>query len=281
MTTTLTTPRPAPRDAAATHAATPGVGTAHLRWPVLTAEWTKLRTLRANAVTVAIALGSSVALSVLAVAGQRQSWATATAQERADFDPVSLALVGVILTTLVIGSVAVRAMTSEHSTGMVRTTFIAMPHRLRVLLAKTGLVVLVGVAVGLVADVVAFVLAQRILAPTGMEAGLGDPGVVRAIVFGALGVGLFAAIAISLGTLVRRATTANILLALLVVGGQLIGTALPEDARRYLPSAALQALVTTNPTGETLAPGAALAVLGVTAVSMVTLAGRAITRRDP
>lgn len=281
MTSTITTPHPVTPPVAATDVDTTGVGSAHLRWPVLTAEWTKLRTLRANTVTVAIAIGSSIALSVLAVAGQRQSWATTTAQERADLDPVSLALVGVILTTLVVGSLAVRAMTSEHGTGMVRTTFTAMPHRRAVLLAKTGLVVLVGVAVGLVADVVSFVVGQRILASTGASVGFGDPGAVRAIVFGALGVGLFAAIAISLGTLLRRATTANILLALLVVGGQLIGSALPEDARRYLPSAALQALVTTNPTGETLAPTAALAVLGVTAVAMVALAGRAIARRDP
>jgi hypothetical protein len=164
---------------------------------------------------------------------------------------------------------------------MVRTTFTAMPHRSTVLLAKTGLVVLVSFVVGLVADLMSFVVGQRILASTGAAAGLGDPGAVRAIVFGALGVGLFAAIAISLGTLLRRATTANILLALLVVGGQLIGSALPEDARRYLPSAALQALVTTNPTGDTLAPGAALAVLGATAVTMVALAVRAIARRDP
>jgi hypothetical protein len=85
---------------------------------------------------------------------------------------------------------------------------------------------------------------------------------------------VLAAIAISLGTLLRRASAANILLALLVVDGQLIGSALPEDARRYLPPAALQALVTTNPTGETLAPGAGLAVLGATAVAMVALAGR-------
>lgn len=249
--------------------------------PVLAAEWTKLRTVRANAVTVAIAVGASITLSVLAVTGQRSAWVTMTPQERRDFDPVSLALVGVILTTLIIGSFAVRTITAEHSTGMVRTTFTAMPHRLGVLVAKGTLVVAVGISVALVSNAVSFALGQGILAPTGASVAIGDPGAVRAIVLGAVGVGLFAAIAISLGTILRRATTANIVLVLLVVGGQLVGTALPEGARTYLPSAALEALVTTNRTGDTLHPTTALLVLAAAAAVMLVIAGHTITRRDP
>jgi ABC-type transport system involved in multi-copper enzyme maturation permease subunit len=232
-------------------------------------------------VTVTIAAVASVALSVLAVAGQRQSWDAMTAEERRDFDPVSLALVGVILTTLIIGSLAVRAITTEHSTGMIRTTFAAMPRRGRVLVAKTGLVAAVGFSVALVANAVSVALGQQILAPTGASAGLHDPGVPRAIVFGAVGVALFAVIAISLGTVLRRSTSANIVLALLVIGGQLLGAAMPEQARQYLPSSALQSLVTTNPTGETLHPTVALLVLGGAAAGLAAIATITIVRRTP
>ena len=249
--------------------------------PVIGAEWTKVRTLRATGVTVAVALGASVALSLLAVNGQRQSWATMTVQERADFDPVSAALVGVLLTTLVLGSLAARAVTTEYATGMLRTTFTAMPHRRQVLITKAAIVAAVAVAVGLVANAVSFLLGQELLASTGVAVSIGDPGSARAVVFGALGVGLFAVVAVSLGTILRRATTANILLALLVVGGQLIGPALPADARPYLPSAALEALVTTNPAGDTLAPLTALLVLGAGAATLLVVATTVIARRDP
>ena len=132
-----------------------------------------------------------------------------------------------------------------------------------------------------VSNVVAFVLSDRLLASTGAPIGLGEPGAIRAIILGAVGVGLLAVIATALGALLRRATTANILLALLVIGGQLVGAALAEDARKYLPSAALQALVTTRPTGETLTPTAAVLVLAAASALLTALAARAISRRDP
>ena len=60
--------------------------------------------------------------------------------DRAEFDPTSVALVGVLFTTVIFGSFAVRSIAGEHSTGMIRTTFAALPNRRRVVAAKAAIV---------------------------------------------------------------------------------------------------------------------------------------------
>ncbi len=261
-----------PTDAAMTTGPTPVRRTVH-------AEWTKLATSRATTVSVVVASAGAVTLSALALAGQRSEWSTMTAGARAALDPTSKALVGVIVAALVIGALGVRASASEHATGMIRLTYTAMPQRGLVVAAKAVLVGGVGVAVGLVANTIAIVVGQHIL-PSGVGTGLAEPGVPRAIVFGAAGVGLIAVMGVALGSLLRRAATANILLALLVIGGQLVGAALPVGARRYLPSATLEALVTTKPSGDTLPSAVAMAVLSLAAAAVLAVAVYDTERRD-
>ena len=60
-------------------------------------------------------------------------WADASAKERSFFDPASQGLVGVLLATLIVGSLAIRSMTSEYSSGMIRVTFAAIAERRQVL----------------------------------------------------------------------------------------------------------------------------------------------------
>jgi hypothetical protein len=81
------------------------------------------------------------------------------------------------------------------------------------------------------------------------------------------------------GTLVRRASIADILIALVVIGGSIIGTAMPSAAQRYLPFNALQATVTVRRGDDLLPPLTALWML-LTYVVLVVAASVAIERRD-
>jgi len=249
--------------------------------PTVHAEWTKLRSSRATTVALAVATIGAVALGGLTLAGRRSEWTTMTARARAEFDPTSTSLVGIILAALVIGALGVRAMANEHTTGLIRLTYTAMPRRELVLLAKVALLVTIGTVVGAIANTIAVAFGAWILEPTGVAVGLGATGVARAIAFGSIGVGLIVAMGVALGALLRRAAPANILLALIVIGGQLLGAALPGDTARYLPSATLEALVTTNPSGDTMTPAVALAVITLETAALVGLALRSVARRDP
>ena len=77
-------------------------------------------------------------------------------------------------------------MTSEYSSGMIRVTFAAIAERRQVLVAKAAILAVLTFVVTLVSNVVAFVLGERILSSQHIESSLGDAGVLRAIVFGAV-----------------------------------------------------------------------------------------------
>ena len=102
------------------------------------AEWTKLRTLpstwRTAVLTMMVAIGFGVALAF----SEASQWHTMTAQQRQVFDPASASMSGVMIAAVVLGALAVKTVTAEYSTGMIRATFAAMPARHLVLVAKTG-----------------------------------------------------------------------------------------------------------------------------------------------
>jgi len=243
-------------------------------------EWTKLRTLRSTWITMAVAVISAIALALIATASDVNRWDEMSAAESETFDPVSKSLVGVLLAVLVLGALAVRSVTSEYSTGMIRVTFAATGERTRILLTKATLLFVLTVAVAFFANLASFVLGQRILHSENVDVGLNDPGVWRSIIAGALSVGLVTVVAVGLAALVRRTAAANIALSLVVVGGQLVGQALPQSSRRILPSSVIESTVSTRDGSDLVRPWTAVAVLGIYAVVSLAAAAIALERRD-
>ena len=148
---------------------------------IVRAEWTKLRTLpstwRTAVLTMVMAIGFGVAVA-FSEAGQ---WHTMTAQQRQVFDPASASMVGVMIAAVVLGALAVKTVTSEYSTGMIRSTFIAMPARPLVLAAKAATVAAFAFPVALLCNVAGFELGQRIFASKHAQVAIGHPGVVQAM----------------------------------------------------------------------------------------------------
>ncbi|MDQ1412044.1 MAG: type transport system permease protein, partial [Acidimicrobiaceae bacterium] len=206
------------------------------------AEWTKIRTLRSTWMTVGISAVVSITLAAVVCASNLSQWDSMSVKERLAFDGTSNALIGVLFATVIIGSLAVRAITSEYSSGMIRLTFSAVPRRRAVLAAKAALMAAVAFPVALASNLAAFFVGQQILASKSLDTSIGHPGVVTAIVFGALAVSLVAVIGVGLGTVMRRTASATTVLSLVIIGSQLLGLALPEVARQYLPGFALQAV---------------------------------------
>ena len=119
----------------------------------LRAEWTKVRTVPETGWLVAATAVLTIAVSVAeAAAAKCAPGSTCTA------DTTKLSLTGIQVGQAVAAVLAVLAVSSEYSTGMIRTTFTAMPRRFAVLSAKaavlTGLVLpaaIIGVAGSLLA----------------------------------------------------------------------------------------------------------------------------------
>jgi ABC-2 type transport system permease protein len=109
----------------------------------LHAEWTKLRTTPGTIWLLSTTVLLTVAVSAAAVAASRCPPSIAC-----PVDTTKLSLTGIQLGQAVVALLAVLAITSEYSTGMIRTTLTAMPRRTAVLASKaailTGLVLAAG-----------------------------------------------------------------------------------------------------------------------------------------
>ena len=201
-------------------------------------------------------------------------------KQRADFDPTSSALIGVLFAAVIFGALAIRSMTSEYTTGMIRVTFSAIADRRRVFAAKASIIAMIAFVVALVSNVVAYFRASRSCARSTSTSSIADPGVLRAIVFGAVAVSVVALVGFGLGSILKRTAFATTMLSFVIIGGQLVGLVLPEGARKYLPSSALQATVSVHRLPELLTPGSATTALVVYALLTYAVAKRIVARRD-
>ena len=105
---------------------------------------------------------------------------------------------------LCIGVLGVLVMTSEYATGVIRLTFGATPQRSLLLGAKVLTFSIVVAAVSLVSCVTVFFLCQAVLATKHAGVSIGDPGVLRAVIGGAVHMVLIGMIAVGVGAIVRQ-----------------------------------------------------------------------------
>jgi ABC-type transport system involved in multi-copper enzyme maturation permease subunit len=218
---------------------------------LLHSEWTKVRTHRGGMV----ALGSMFLLMV-GMSAFAASESETNAVFGGDDDVVQLALAGVVFAELAAVVVGASLITSEYTTGMIRTTLTATQGRLRVLVAKIAVLVLITFPAALAASALAFVVAQPLLrdggyvAPAYPPVSITDPGAARAVVGTALLLTAYALIALGIGTMLRH-SGATIAAAIAVVFVPLLMLGLfPENVRtrleQFSPLAGLAVQSTTE-----------------------------------
>ena len=248
---------------------------------VLNAEWIKFRTLRSSWYTLAAAVASMAGVG--AVIGYTSSTATWSELEPG-IAAASGPLQGFFLAQLFIGVLGVLFVTGEYGTGMIRSTFQAVPRRWPVLGAKAVVFGIVALTAMTLASLAAFFAAQGFLGPDGHGSSLGDPGALRAVVGTSIYLTLIGVLGGALGWILR--TTAGAIAALLgtlmilpLLVGFLPGS-VGDTITKYLPSEAGEALATSIEQPDLLAPGAALAVLTLWVAGALALALAMLRRRD-
>ncbi|WP_448700161.1 ABC transporter permease [Streptomyces avidinii] len=109
-------------------------------------------------------------------------------------------------TFLVFGAGAIGAISvlSEFTTGMIRTTFAAVPARRSVMAAKVGVVTAATTAFGLVAVLASYGGVQWILSGHGAAAGLGHPGVPRLLAASVVLAPVSALVGMGMGVVIRH-----------------------------------------------------------------------------
>jgi hypothetical protein len=248
---------------------------------VVAFEWTKLRSVRSNRLTVLIAM--LVTLGITTVVAE--SFAFAPGRQHSPIDPLAGSFLGYAeYTVLPVTVLSVLVFTSEYSSGIIRTTFAAVPRRRAVLAAKAGVTGLAALIVGELLAFVCFFLTQAIL--SGRHGGLSvtQPGVPAAVLSVGLALAACAVVGVAAGAIIRHTagaigaaiTTVYLLAALCLLLPPPWDTRL---GRFTMPFAAYQ-LLSLHRQADLLSPALSLLVLLAWPTVSLIAAAAVLTRRD-
>src|SRR5207253_10922408 len=172
---------------------------------VVRSEWTKLYSLRSTRWSLFAGILLTIAFPVIFAAATSSHWGSMSAHERADRQPLDIALAGVNVSQLAVAVLGVLVITGEYSTGMIRASFSAVPKRLPVLWAKTAVFGVVTLLLMVPSVVIAFVASQAILSRHHiLQISFSHPGVARAVLGGAAYVVLVGIFALGIGAMLRN-----------------------------------------------------------------------------
>jgi ABC-2 type transport system permease protein len=250
-------------------------------------EWIKLKSLRSSwysllaSVLIIVGLGTIFAAVHTHTVEQGQGPSLSLIA----FDPTQISLRGVFLAQLAIGVLGALIVTGEYSTGMIRSSLAATPHRQPVLLAKTIVFGAVAFVVSLAATFTGFLFGQLAQASTHAQASLTTPGAFRAIIGAALYLTLIGLLGLGIGFLLRSTAGALATLFGIVLVAPLLAQALPSpydtDVIKFLPlSAGTQIITTVNLDSTLLAPWTGIGVTALYSIAALGAGAFALKRRD-
>ena len=205
--------------------------------------------------------------------------------ERAHRHPLDVALAGVNVSQLAIGVLGVLAITAEYSTGMIRATMTAVPKRLPVLWAKTGVFAVVTFALMLPAVLVAFFASQSILGRHDiLQIGFSAPGVARTVIGGALYLMMIGIFALAIGAIVRNtaggiATFVGIMFVIPPLM-DVLPTSWNNAISPYLPSEAGRQIFQLTHDSSSLSPWLGFALYCGYTAALLAIAAFLLARRD-
>ncbi|SDJ37123.1 ABC-2 family transporter protein [Frankineae bacterium MT45] len=247
---------------------------------VLNSEWIKFRTLRSTLAVLFTAIGGMLLIAVVVGYNTRRI----TFDIHPDDIVPSSVLQGYYLAQLLIGALGVLFVTGEYSTGMIRSTFAAVPQRVPVVWAKLGVFVVISLVTMVITSLVAFLASEAIIGHYRTGYSLSDPGVLRVVVGTGVYLTLIGVIGMMLGWIVRSTPGALVAyIATILVLPVLFGNGLGSWGRhiaRYLPSEAGGSFVSSLRDPSSLTPWRGLAVMAIWTIVAIVAGALLLRRRD-
>ncbi|HUB40893.1 MAG TPA: ABC transporter permease [Streptosporangiaceae bacterium] len=255
----------------------------------LRAEWTKLRTVPGTGWILAAVCVLTVAVGAATAAATRCGTGTGC-----PIDPTKVSLTGIQVGQAVVAVLAVLVISGEYSTGMIHTTFTAMPRRWMVLAAKAAVLTGLLLAAAMVAVAGSLAAGRLILTGNGVTAAhgfavvsLSNGQTVRAAAGSVLYLALVGLLSLGIATIVRdsAAATGAVLgmlyvppVVALFLGGE---PAWQRWVDRYAPTdAGMDIVTTTGMHNLVISPWVGLGVLAAWAAGALLAAGMLLRLRD-
>jgi hypothetical protein len=204
-------------------------------------------------------------------------------------DPIMRVLVGFNFGQFVIGVLGVLFLSSEYSTGQIRSTMSAMPRPGIVLGAKAIVIGGVGLVLGEVLSFSTYFLGRFILAGQASQISLSQPGVLRVLLESGVDLAIVGLLGLGIASIVRTSAASlsiftSVMLVLTVVFFALPGV-IVHDLSRFLPaniSSTIFASTTPSQLQGTplFSPLIGLLLLVLYAAVLLGVGGWMMTRRD-
>jgi ABC-2 type transport system permease protein len=246
---------------------------------VLRSEFTKIRSVRSTYWTLLAMIVVCIGIGVLASFGATRN------PQGPGFDPTAQSLGGLYLGQLVIAVLGILVITSEYSTKMITTTLSAMPRRGTLIAAKAMVFGAVALVSSLIICFASFFIGQAIMSSHHISTTLSQPGVLRAVIGGALFLTACGLLAFGIGLILRHSAGAISAAVVLLFVVSILIHLLPQswqiDVDKWMPAVAgsqVWTVVPSNGPVPNFSPWAGFAVLcGYAAVAIA--AGRYLFRK--
>ncbi|MDY0913556.1 hypothetical protein [Rathayibacter festucae] len=170
---------------------------------VVLSELLKLATVRSTwwSVVVSVLLALALALALGAVVTPPEEGSVSAFV--AGGSTLHLQFVGLVIAVL-----GALSLGGEYSTGMIRSTYTAVPRRIPSLVARGGVVAAASFAVGVLTCVGSFAVIAAMLAGKGAQASLLDDGVLGSLLGGGLSLAVIGAFSVGVAALLRSTAAA-------------------------------------------------------------------------
>jgi ABC-2 type transport system permease protein len=274
-----------------TLASAEGTGRAQVAVPGVTfprvvhSEWTKLWSLRSTRWVLLVSFIAMAAPGPIISAVQMGRWAHLTLHDRATFYSIDTGVSGWHLAQLGIGVLGVLIITGEYSTGMIRSSLMAVPRRLPVLAAKVLVYAGVAFVLMLVATTISYFVTQAIVSEHHIQHGIGYPGALRVVIGNILFLTVLGIMCVGLGGWVRNSAggIAAFVGIIFVLSGiiEILPANIGNAVMPYLPLNAGTAVATyTFENSHHLTPWGGFALFCGYTLIVIVGASLTLTRRD-
>jgi ABC-2 type transport system permease protein len=250
---------------------------------VLAFEWVKLRSIRSNRVTLLVAAVATIGST--AIVAYTVGHAPTPPPEGGGFTGLTVSFLGYAEYAVIPVSVlAVLQLTSEYTTGLIRTTFAAVPQRWTVLAAKAAVTGGAALVAGEVLAFACFFLTQALLSGRHHGVSLAQPGVPGAVLAAGFVLCACALTGVGLGAIVRHTPGAIAATLGVIYGLGALCLVLPApwkgDAGRFTMPFAASQVVALHPQPGLFSPAVSMLVIAAWPAAALLTAGLAVTRRD-
>ena len=255
---------------------------------LLSAEWTKIRSVQSTVWSIVAFVIVAIGFSTLIAAVINNTWnnpGNHPNHAKLLADPTSVLFgAGLGLGQFAICVLGVLVISSEYSTGAIRSSLLAVPHRIPMLAAKATVWALLDFVLSTITVFAVFFITTTIL-HSHVPISLSAPGVARAVIGAILYLTVLGLFSLSIGGLIRHTAGAifsvlGIVLLVPILIGLIPGT-IANHVHGYLPTVAGELVTqTSQQSGDVLSGWQGFGVFCAWTAVLLAACGWLLVKRD-